>query len=166
MVDRVCAMEFDIGNSEARCRVAGTGSVAGSCLSFLDVVGVAVPALLNRFASLRKGDIDRDRADEPTRPFEESAGDGVEVVWPFFFFDFDVPNEVVDPTSLAVVSVSRPSSILRTLSISESVRIIRSRNVFHLCVDSACRRRHSPFFVTRSCTPLSMIDSTFVVAGT
>ena len=75
----------------------------------------------------------------------------------------DIVPEVLEPFSLGLSSPL--SRIFRTWSISASVRFIRSRRFFHRCADSACRRRVSPFFVTRSRTPLSMIDRTFEVAG-
>lgn len=71
--------------------------------------------------------------------------------------------DVLDPPSLGAESPFRRS--LRTDSISASVRDIRSRRFFHRCADSACLRSVSPFFVTRSRTPLSIIDKTLEVAG-
>ena len=79
-------------------------------------------------------------------------------------FDPDVLAERDDPLSLGVCS--SPWSIPLTSSISSSVRCIRSRRFLHRCVDSACRRKHSPFLVTRSWAPLSRTDNTFVIAGT
>ena len=79
-------------------------------------------------------------------------------------FDPDVAAERADPLSLGVCS--SPRSIRRTSSMSSSVRCIRSRRFLHRCVDSACRRKHSPFLVTRSWAPLSRTESTFVIAGT
>lgn len=101
------------------------------------------------FAKLRSGDMDRDMGTllrvggVPRYPFR------------------DAPDALESPS----LSVDSPRSILRTVSISASVLVMRSRRFFQRCADSACRRNVSPFFVTRSRTPLSMIDSTFDVAG-
>jgi len=65
-----------------------------------------------------------------------------------FPFDPDVVVEGADPLSLGVSS--SPWSICRTSSMSWSVLCILCRRFFHRCVDSACRRKHSPFLVTRS----------------
>jgi hypothetical protein len=75
-------------------------------------------------------------------------------------FLVEVVPDVVDSWS-----DSPPKKTLRVASISESVRDIRSRRFFHLWADSACLRKVSPFFVTRSRTPLSIIDRTLDVAG-
>jgi hypothetical protein len=72
-------------------------------------------------------------------------------------------TDVVDPFSLGAESLL--SKILRTPSISASVLTIRSFKVFQRFADSACRLRVSPFLVTRSWTPLSIIDKTLDVAG-
>ena len=101
------------------------------------------------FANLRSGEMDRDMGallrlgGVPRYPFRDAP-------------------DALGPPSLSVPS---PVSILRTASISESVLWMRSRKFFHRCADSACRRNVSPFFVTRSRTPLSMIDRTLDVAG-
>jgi hypothetical protein len=58
----VFVIELARGNREARCLSFGAGSEAGSGLSTFDEVGVVLPPLLNRLASFRNGDIDRDRA--------------------------------------------------------------------------------------------------------
>lgn len=71
--------------------------------------------------------------------------------------------EVLDPVSLSAASAA--SKIFRTFSSSVSVLAIRSRSVFHRCADSEWRRKVSPFFVTRSRTPRSMMERTFDVAG-
>lgn len=75
----------------------------------------------------------------------------------------DVTMDVVDPVSLKLPSVL--SNTLRTLAISESVLAMRSLIVFQRFADSACRLSVSPFFVTRSWTPLSIIERTLEVAG-
>lgn len=79
------------------------------------------------------------------------------------FFVEDVTADVLEPFSLGAASL--PRKILRTPSISESVLAMRSFKVRQRLADSACRLRVSPFFVTRSWTPLSMIERTFDVAG-
>lgn len=71
--------------------------------------------------------------------------------------------EVLDPASLGVASI--PSKTRLTVCMSFSVRAMRSFRFFHLAADSACRRSVSPFLVTRSWTPLSIIERTLEVAG-
>ena len=139
------------------------------CGAFLIVRGdtdgeldFAFPVILR--ANLRKGEIERER----DKLGAEVPFDGRDPLVPLLgvarypFFVEGVP-EVVESWSLKPASPLK--SNLRVLSISVSVREIRSRRLFHRCADSACLRRVSPFFVTRSCTPLSIIERTFDVAG-
>ena len=121
---------------EDLARSVRVGSEDGSRLS-LDIVGVigrdggCLGEPLSFWASFLNGDL------VFSAPFDD-----------FPLFDPDVAAERADPLSLGVSS--SPWSIRRTSSISSSVRCILSRRFFHRCVDSACRRKHSPFLVTRS----------------
>lgn len=120
------------------------------------VVGLLFPVIF--LANLRKGDMEP----EMLRLVELDIFDardplGGVAKYPFFV---DAVPEVVDSWS-----EKSPSRIFRAASISASVLVIRSRKFFHLWADSACLRKVSPFFVTRSRTPLSMIERTFDVAG-
>lgn len=78
--------------------------------------------------------------------------------------DIEVAPDWLEPPELNAESWPCKKN-RRKFSMSESVLDIRSFKLRQRCVHSACRRKHSPFFVTRSWTPLSMIDRTFVVAG-
>lgn len=71
--------------------------------------------------------------------------------------------EVLDPASLSPASAAR--RIFRTFSSSVSVRAIRSRRLVQRCADSEWRRKVSPFLVTLSRTPRSMMERTLEVAG-
>jgi hypothetical protein len=121
---------------EVLARRVRTGSEDGSRL-ILDtegVIGRDVGCLgepLSLCASFRNGDL------VFSAPFVD-----------FPLFDPEVAAERADPLSLGVCS--SPWSIRRISSMSSSVRCIRSRRFLHRCVDSACRRKHSPFLVTRS----------------
>lgn len=123
-------------------------------------LGFEFPVILR--ASLRKGEIERERVilvvplddRDPLVPLVGVAR------CPFLVEG--VP-EVLESWSLKVLSPIKNN--LRVFSISVSVREIRSRRLFHRCADSACLRRVSPFFVTRSRTPLSIIERTLDVAG-
>ena len=140
------------------------------CGAFLIVRGdtdgelvFVLPVILR--ANLRKGEIERERDIlEAVVPFDDRDPVVPLVVgvarYPFFVEG--VP-EVLESWSLKPASPLK--SNLRVFSISVSVREIRSRRLFHRCADSACLRKVSPFFVTRSCTPLSIIDKTLEVAG-
>jgi hypothetical protein len=116
------------------------------------VSGSACPPFSLR-ARLRSGEIERERVSAvrdldffklfgaptggvPSRPLL--------LLWP----DTAVLPEALDPASLCAPSPPRRKR--RPESISESVRASRACRDFHRCVDSACRRRHSPFLVTRS----------------
>ncbi len=104
-------------------------------------------------ANLRKGDIERDNVPIAlvVRPRELSEG-GVARPCPIDEFigpdDLDVLSDINDSVSSFVSEYERKRC--RTFSISTSVRVMRSRRFFQRAVDSACLRRHSPFFVTRS----------------
>jgi hypothetical protein len=74
-----------------------------------------------------------------------------------------VAIDVLEPFSLGAVSLL--SKTLRTPSISVSVLAMRSFRVRQRLADSAWRLRVSPFLVTRSWTPLSIIERTLEVAG-
>lgn len=158
---------------EARCRRVRPGSEDGTRLGLAGVKGVIAlggdldePTRVNLCANLRNGEIERDKALLLCARCFGGLSTGGVLRKPFFFRDLDVvPADVLDPASLDAALRSSPVSTRRTCSISASVRAIRSLRVRHRCVDSACLRRHSPFLVTRSCTPLSIIESTFVVAG-
>jgi len=120
-------------------------------------LGLEFPVILR--ANFRKGEIERERdildgvvpLDDREVPLARCP-----------FFVEGVP-EVLESWSLKPVSPINKN--LRVLSISVSVREIRSRRFFHRCADSACLRKVSPFFVTRSRTPLSIIERTLDVAG-
>lgn len=164
-----------VRNAKIDCRWRTLGSDDGSlllgCASGVTAIGFGelFEEPENFFAKVRKGDIERESAFAVLMRFltEEEPFGGVSS--PFFVLEVavvavvaEVGPEVVEPLSLGVTS---PMRICRTDSISASVRDIRSRRTFQRWVDSACRRRHSPFLVTRSWTPLSMMERTFVVAG-
>jgi hypothetical protein len=155
-----------VPNKEALCRrivLVDCGSVCGA---FLIVRGdtdgdFELPVILR--ANLRNGEIERERdilaavvAFDDRDPLVALVG---VARYPFFV---EVP-EVLESWSLKPASPLK--KYLRVLSISVSVREIRSRRLFHRCADSACLRRVSPFFVTRSRTPLSIIERTLDVAG-
>lgn len=110
-------------------------------------------------ANIRRGDIDSDIVLAALEALDMRGALGGVMRYPFFV---DAWPDVLDPASL---DASPLRKILRTFSISASVRVILSRKLRHLCADSACRRSVSPFLVTRSWTPLSMIERTFDVAG-
>lgn len=113
-------------------------------------------------ANFRKGEIERERDIlDGVAPLDDREVPLVGVAKDPFFVE-GVP-EVLESWSLKPVSPL--SKNLRVPSISVSVREIRSRRFFHRCADSACLRRVSPFFVTRSRTPLSIIERTLDVAG-
>ena len=154
-------------NKDAFCRrivAVGSGSVCGAFLTVRGdgVFDFALPVILR--ANLRKGEIERERDilgavvpfddRDPLVPLVGVAR------YPFFV---EAVPEVLESWSLKPASPIK--SNLRVFSISVSVREIRSRRLFHRCADSACLRRVSPFFVTRSCTPLSIIERTLDVAG-
>jgi hypothetical protein len=86
---------------------------------------------VNFRANLRNGDTDRDKALDALRPrlflLLEALGG---VKYPLRLFDLEVGPDTTDPLSLGVIS-SSPVSILRTASISASVRVIRSLISFH-----------------------------------
>lgn len=153
-----------------RCRSVRAGSEDGMRDEVLSATTGVVGAgdFVERVsfrASLRNGEMDRDNVFVlGERSFMGVGPMDGDVSKPFFVldFDFDVVPDVLDPASL---NASPPMYIRCTASISLSVRAIRSLRFRQRCVDSACLRRHSPFFVTRSWTPLSMIDRTLVVAG-
>ena len=124
-----------------------------------DELDFPLPVILR--ANLRKGEIERERDIlGAVVPFDDR--DPLVGVARNPFFVEGVP-EVLESWSLKPASPLKNN--LRVLSISVSVREIRSRRLFHRCADSACLRRVSPFFVTRSCTPLSIIERTLDVAG-
>lgn len=101
---------------------------------------------------MRKGEMERERAFADLEVLVSLSGVPRELL---------LRDAVLEPASLGVMSVKR----LRTISMSASVLDIRSRKFFHRCADSACLRKVSPFLVTRSRTPLSIIERTFDVAG-
>ena len=144
-------------NTDARSRSEGTGSEDGTRAVL--GVGVERPGPVKRAANLRKGEIERERV-EVLDGARLRGGEGVSKKP---FPDFEVPREVVD--SVSVRSKSRLTSMRRTPSISESIRVIRSRRFRHRPRISACRRKHSPFFVTLSRTPLSTTESIFETDG-
>ena len=113
-------------------------------------------------ANLRKGDIDLESELVALGALLEAL-EMLGGVARYPFLVEDVTTDVEEPFSLGLSSPC--SNILRTRSISKSVLVIRSLKVRQRFADSACRLRVSPFFVTRSCTPLSIIDNTFDVAG-
>ena len=118
------------------------------------------PAAFSFRAILRNGEMDREMVFElGDRPFFSPLG-GVARYPPL---DTDVVADWLEPPELSAESACRKSR--RRLSMSVSVLDILSFKLRQRWVHSACRRKHSPFFVTRSWTPLSMIDNTFVVAG-
>lgn len=125
-------------------------------------LGFEFPVILR--ANLRKGEIERERVILAALVPLDDRDPVVPLVGvarcPFLVEG--VP-EVLESWSLKVVSPIKNN--LRVFSISVSVREIRSRRLFHRCADSACLRRVSPFFVTRSRTPLSIIERTLDVAG-
>jgi hypothetical protein len=143
--------------TDARSRNVGTGSVDGN----RGVLGLGVdrPGPVIRAANLRKGEMERERV-EVLDGARLRGGEGVSrKPLP----DFVVPRDTVD--SVSVRSESRLRTIRRTLSISESIRLMRSRRFRHRPRISACRRKHSPFFVTLSRTPLSTTDRIFETEG-
>jgi len=109
-------------------------------------------------AIFRKGEMDPERDKLPVLDILDIR-DALGGVTRYPFFEDGVP-EVDDSWSESPLR-----RILRTFSISLSVRSILSRRLFHLWVESACLRNVSPFLVTRSRTPLSIIERTFDVAG-
>lgn len=143
--------------------VDGGGSVFGAFLIVRGDVELdfEFPVILR--ANLRKGEIERERdilaalALDDRDPLVPLVG---VARYPFFV---EVVPEVLESWSLKLASPLRKN--LRVFSMSVSVREIRSRRFFHRCADSACLRRVSPFFVTRSRTPLSIIERTLDVAG-
>ena len=163
------APRAELPNKDALCRrivAVGGGSVCGAFLIMRGgtdgELDFALPVILR--ANLRKGEIERER-DKPGAEVPFDDRDPLEPllgVARYPFFVEGVP-EVVESWSLEPASPLK--SNLRVFSISVSVREIRSRRPFHRCADSACLRRVSPFFVTRSCTPLSIIERTLDVAG-
>jgi len=152
-------------NIDARCRRVRVGSEDGSRDTALcGFPGVSVAAgFVGDFegdlfdlaifrANLRNGEMDRDNAFElGVRSFFDGRLP-LGGVTRYPFFDCDVTCEpapdVLDPASLEARSPLTRS--LRIASISLSVLAIRSFKLRHRCVDSAWRRKHSPFFVTRS----------------
>ena len=155
-----------VPNKDAVCRrivfVAG-GSVCGAFLIVRGetdgVLDFEFPLILR--ASLRKGEIERERDIlDGVVPFDDRDPLVGVARYPFFV---ELVPEVLESWSLK--PASPPKKYLRVFSISVSVREIRSRRLFHRCADSACLRRVSPFFVTRSRTPLSIIERTLDVAG-
>lgn len=157
-----------VPNKDALCRrivAVDGGSVCGAFLTVrgdTDELDFPLPVILR--ANLRKGEIERERDIlDVVVPFDD-RDPLVPLVgvarYPFFV---EAVPEVLESWSLKPASPLKRN--LRVLSISVSVREIRSRRLFHRCADSACLRRVSPFFVTRSCTPLSIIERTLDVAG-
>lgn len=143
--------------TDARSRNVGTGSLDGN----RGVLGVGVerPGPVIRAANLRNGEMDRERV-EVLDGARLRGGEGVSrKPLP----DFVVPRDTVD--SVSVRSELRLRSIRRTLSISVSIRLMRSRRFRHRPRISACKRKHSPFFVTLSRTPLSTTDRILVTDG-
>lgn len=158
-------------NTEVRWRrIVGTGSDDGARDEFLlmlrgvtgDGDGRVVPVIFR--ANFRNGDIDLEIVLEVlgARVCDDREPLGGVAKNPFRV-DMDVVPDVLDPFSLGVASPL--NRILRTPSISTSVLDIRSLKFRQRWADSACRRRVSPFFVTRSWTPLSMMERTLDVAG-
>ncbi len=160
-------------NTDDRWRRVRDGSEEGirEREGLLDGIGVTLPgdgdfvpdpAALSLRAILRKGEIDREIVFEllGERPFFSPLGG----VARYPFLDTDVTADWLEPPELRAESLPCRKN-RRRLSISVSVLAIRSFKLRQRCVHSACRRKHSPFFVTRSWTPLSIMDKTFVVAG-
>lgn len=99
---------------------------------------------VNLRAIIRRGDMDSEMALAALGALDIRGA--LVGVMRYPFFDDRWP-EVLEPASL---DASPLKKIRRTLSISASVRDMRSRKLRHLCADSACRRNVSPFLVTRS----------------
>jgi len=89
------------------------------------------PPPVNFRANLRNGDTVRDKALDALRlrPLLLLVALGG-VRYPLRLFDLEVGPDTTDPLSLGVIS-SSPVRILRTASISVSVRLIRSLMCFH-----------------------------------
>jgi len=86
---------------------------------------------VNFRANLRNGEIERDNALDALRPRLFLLLDALGGVrYPLGPFDFEVAADATDPLSLGAIS-SSPVNILRTASISASVRAIRSLRFFH-----------------------------------
>jgi len=113
-------------------------------------------------ANLRNGDMDLDNVLDALGALLE-VRDTLAGVARYPFLVDEVTTDAVDPFSLRAESLL--NKILRTAAISVSVLTIRSFKVLQRLADSACRLRVSPFLVTRSWTPLSIIERTLDVAG-
>lgn len=98
----------------------------------------ALPVSLR--ANIRRGDMDSEMVLAALGALDIRGTLGGVARYPFL-------DETLEPASL---DASPAKKILRTFSISASVRLILSRRFRHLCADSACRRSVSPFLVTRS----------------
>lgn len=133
-----------------RCLNVGIGSDAGTFGARLVSGGVCVgvprpPTRPNFLASFLNGEIDLVRV--PVRPLPSDDGVG-KASLRFVPDDLEVRSDATEPVSPN--SLSRVKRSFLTFSMSASVRAIRSLKFRQRCVDSACRRKHSPFFVTRS----------------
>ena len=114
--------------------------------------GVTLPGVedfpdvpLSFCAILRNGEIDRDMVlEEGERPFFSPLGG----VARYPFLETDVVLDRLDSPELSAESPCKNKRLI--FSMSDSVLAIRSLRLRQRCVHSACRRKHSPFFVTRS----------------